>query len=822
MICEKCGAELEENMAFCPTCGNKIEKLESLFQVKSYVSKKIIDDAFQKNDFTLIWKLISDNNDTYAKYMYVTFITQVAIKVKDNIMFANAFAKIKKKHEAGDAFSTFLYGKAYMETYAPRAWLLSSSEKYEKGEELVKRAADLGEEYAIGEIGKWHFLGRKAGGKAISTNKQMAYPYLIKAAEKKCIMVYPYLGKILQSDDKTIKKDKALARKYLFASIYFGLSEPDESQKIKILFDNRSARDVLINYDMKKSKKDNVFSAKVIVDLELDDVKKIRNNITQIESIPEYALSFDERLEQLSDKVKKNNFVMTDVIWDKIKKIGGDANKLLNDGFEVSDERERELYASKLLVCCYKVFILDFFRNLKKEIVIQRSNRNFFSFLTVAEREQICTVYSAKFLNDHPDIGWKRSSKKLEQKMGLDDSNIIYIISDQSTFGNGTYGFAYTNKGIYVKNKEEQVKFFRYEELTDKNKYSIKNQSFLMYENEIIGYLSYSHADECAEWLKLLITLMNLTEENATDVYYCPECHRVHNNKYRYCPNCGKDLFILIQNEKSQQGTLNINIVHDEKNKAISQEGKECLEKAQREQEEKERLENVRREQEEKERLENVRREQEEKERLKKVQREQEEKERLEKAQREQEEKERLEKVRREQEEKERLEKAQREQEEMERLGKVRREQEEKERLEKAQREQEEKERLEKAQREQEEKAHLEKVLREQEEKERLGKIQKTQEENNHLEKAIKEQMEREYEKKMKKNPLGIVSLICAVIGIPTTIIIVGIIPDLIGFITGIIALSKKNKKKKAAFVGTVLSVLGIVLFIYLVVTLGL
>lgn len=47
----------------------------------------------------------------YAKYMYVTFITQVAIKVKDNIMFANAFAKIKKKHEAGDAFSTFLYGK---------------------------------------------------------------------------------------------------------------------------------------------------------------------------------------------------------------------------------------------------------------------------------------------------------------------------------------------------------------------------------------------------------------------------------------------------------------------------------------------------------------------------------------------------------------------------------------------------------------------------------------------------------------------------------------------------------------------------------------
>ena len=142
--------------------------------------------------------------------------------------------------------------------------------------------------------------------------------------------------------------------------------------------------------------------------------------------------------------------------------------------------------------------------------------------------------------------------------------------------------------------------------------------------------------------------------------------------------------------------------------------------------------------------------------------------------------------------------------------------------MEKAQREQEEKERLEKAQREQEEKAHLEKVLREQEEKERLGKIQKTQEENNHLEKAIKEQMEREYEKKMKKNPLGIVSLICAVIGIPTTIIIVGIIPDLIGFITGIIALSKKNKKKKAAFVGTVLSVLGIVLFIYLVVTLGL
>lgn len=71
---------------------------------------------------------------------------------------------------------------------ALRAWLLSSSEKYEKGEELVKRAADLGEEYAIGEIGKWHFLGRKAGGKAISTNKQMAYPYLIKAAEKKCIM----------------------------------------------------------------------------------------------------------------------------------------------------------------------------------------------------------------------------------------------------------------------------------------------------------------------------------------------------------------------------------------------------------------------------------------------------------------------------------------------------------------------------------------------------------------------------------------------------------------------------------------------------------
>ena len=77
-------------------------------------------------------------------------------------------------------------------------------------------------------------------------------------------------------------------------------------------------------------------------------------------------------------------------------------------------------------------------------------------------------------------------------------------------------------------------------------------------------------------------------------------------------------------------------------------------------------------------------------------------------------------------------------------------------------------------------------------------------------------------EKAEKKNTLGVVSLILSIIGLVTTFIVVGIVPDVISLILSVVALSKKGKKKKAATAGLIISLIGTAIWIAEAVILGL
>ena len=77
-------------------------------------------------------------------------------------------------------------------------------------------------------------------------------------------------------------------------------------------------------------------------------------------------------------------------------------------------------------------------------------------------------------------------------------------------------------------------------------------------------------------------------------------------------------------------------------------------------------------------------------------------------------------------------------------------------------------------------------------------------------------------EKIERKNTIGVVSLILSIIGLVTTFIVVGIVPDVISLILSVVALSKKGKKKKAATAGLIISLIGTAIWIAEAVILGL
>lgn len=77
-------------------------------------------------------------------------------------------------------------------------------------------------------------------------------------------------------------------------------------------------------------------------------------------------------------------------------------------------------------------------------------------------------------------------------------------------------------------------------------------------------------------------------------------------------------------------------------------------------------------------------------------------------------------------------------------------------------------------------------------------------------------------EKIERKNTLGVVSLILSIIGLVTTFIIVGIVPDIIALILSVKALSKKGKNKKAAVAGLIISLVGTAIWIIEVLAFGL
>lgn len=66
----------------------------------------------------------------------------------------------------------------------------------------------------------------------------------------------------------------------------------------------------------------------------------------------------------------------------------------------------------------------------------------------------------------------------------------------------------------------------------------------------------------------------------------------------------------------------------------------------------------------------------------------------------------------------------------------------------------------------------------------------------------------------MKQSGLGIASLVLGIIGILTSLLIIGIVPAVVGIILGIIALAQKEKAHSTAIAGVVCSIVAVVIFL--------
>lgn len=70
----------------------------------------------------------------------------------------------------------------------------------------------------------------------------------------------------------------------------------------------------------------------------------------------------------------------------------------------------------------------------------------------------------------------------------------------------------------------------------------------------------------------------------------------------------------------------------------------------------------------------------------------------------------------------------------------------------------------------------------------------------------------------MKKNPMGLISMICGIIGILSSCILIGIIPCTAALILSIICLKGKKSNLNMAIAGLITSVIGIVIFCFMMV----
>ena len=221
MQCVQCGMELKNISNFCPFCGKEFNPCQGV----KHISKKIIDDALQQNNFDFLWELFDAGQEPYAEYEYEKFLLNRARKIDTPNDFKVFTNKIRLKSENGNMYAKYLYGKTMRLAFGRGildglASLMSDNQKCREGAKLIKEAASNGQTSAEWTVGNWLWKGNENAN--ITKNERESYRYISSAAQKGHPMAMLKLGEIYKQGITSLDRNAKKAEVWIKAASYFG------------------------------------------------------------------------------------------------------------------------------------------------------------------------------------------------------------------------------------------------------------------------------------------------------------------------------------------------------------------------------------------------------------------------------------------------------------------------------------------------------------------------------------------------------------------------------------------------------------------------
>lgn len=222
MICEKCGAVLRVEMKFCPLCGASTNGTENEHGQEDHI---LTIRQFQKQKkYTEIAKCALTGN-VFAEYAYIQYAIQ---KMKTWTQDAEGTSYIRQAMEQNNPAALAIWGvMLYVANRSKGTFEMlfegpgSDRAAYERGIELIQRAANLGDAAALSYMGAWCASGSIS---QVLKSERDAYRYTQASVNKNYPTAMYRLGMWYLNGGNGVRKAPDLGYELIEKAAFYGES----------------------------------------------------------------------------------------------------------------------------------------------------------------------------------------------------------------------------------------------------------------------------------------------------------------------------------------------------------------------------------------------------------------------------------------------------------------------------------------------------------------------------------------------------------------------------------------------------------------------